>query len=106
MLEKTLDNILRISLRTAPATEECIERWPVSFAKSDERFPRGLIGLWPARLQHDRPMRRLERRNPLLQRSWNRFRRKFNIPGRLVLRDKTKCRFRYIVCFLPRHLVQ
>ena len=48
-------------------------------------------------------MRRLERRTPLLQRSRNRFRRKFNILGRLVLRDKTKCLFRQRLCFLPRH---
>ena len=75
MLEKTLDDILRISLRIAAATEECVERWPVSFAKSGERFAPGFIRLCNARLQYDRPMRRLKRRTALLQRSWNRFRR-------------------------------
>ena len=76
MLEKALDDILRISRRIAAATEECVERWPVRFAKSGERFPRRLIRLRLARLQYDRPMRRLERRTTLLQRSWNWFRKR------------------------------
>lgn len=75
MLEKTLDDILRVPGRIAAATEECVKRWPVSFAKSGKRFPRRLIRLRPARLQHDGPMRRLERRTALLQCSWNRLRR-------------------------------
>ena len=82
MLEKTLDDILRISLRIAAATEECVERWPVSFAKSGKRFPRRLIRLRLARLQNDRPMRRLERRTALLQRPWNRLRRLVIISSR------------------------
>ena len=75
MLEKTLDDILRISLRIAATTEECVKRWPVNFAKSGERFPRRLIRLRLARLQHDCPVRRLERRATLLQCSGNRFRK-------------------------------
>ena len=74
MFEKTLNDVLRISWRMAAATEECVERWPVSFAKSGERFPRRLIRLRIARLQHDRPMRRLERRPTFLQRSGKRLR--------------------------------
>ncbi len=78
MLEKTLDDILRVGRRIAAAPNECVERRPIRFAKSGERFPRRFVGVGLARLQHDRPMRRLERRTSLLQRSWNRFRRKFN----------------------------
>ena len=74
MFEKPLDGVLRISRRIAAATDECVERRPVSFAKSRECFPRRLIRFGLARLQNDRPMRRLERRTTLLQRSWNRFR--------------------------------
>ena len=98
MLKKTLDDILRISLRIAAATEECVERGPVRFAKSGERFRRRIIRLRLARLQHDGPMRRLERRTSLLQRSWNWFRRRLNILGRFVLRDKTNADFGK-VCF-------
>jgi hypothetical protein len=75
MLEKTLHDILRITRRVAAATDECIKRWPVGFAKSSERSPRLVIRFRLARLQNDRPMRRLERRTNLLQRSWNRLRR-------------------------------
>jgi hypothetical protein len=82
MLEKTLDDILRVSLRIAATTEECVERWPVSFAKSGERFALGFIRLCNARLQNDRPMRRLERRTTLLQRSRNRLRRLVIISSR------------------------
>src|SRR4029453_7265709 len=82
MLEKTLSDVLRVSRRIAATTEECVKRWPVNFAKSGERFPRPLIRLPPARLQHDGPMRRLERRTTLLERSWNRFRRLVSISFR------------------------
>ena len=54
---------------------ECVERRPIRFAKSCERFPRRFVGVALARLQYDRPMRRLEWRTALLQRPWNRFRR-------------------------------
>ena len=106
MFEKTLDDILRVPGRIATTTEECAERWPVSFAKSGERFRRSSLRTGPPCLQDDSPMRRLERRTAFLQRSWNGFRRNSNILERFVLRDKTKCRFRQTVCFLPRHLVQ
>lgn len=82
MLEKTLDHILRVPGRIAAATEERVERWPVSFAKSGKRFPRRLIRLRPARLQHGGPMRRLERRATLLERSRNRLRRLVMISSR------------------------
>jgi hypothetical protein len=76
MLKKTLDDILRITRRIAAATDECIKRWPISFAETGERFSRLLIRFRLARLQNDRPMRRLERRTTLLQRSGNRLRRR------------------------------
>lgn len=82
MLEKTLDHILRVPGRIAAATEERVERWPVSFAKSGKRFPRRLIRLRPAGLQHGGPMRRLERRATLLERSRNRLRRLVIISSR------------------------
>ncbi len=74
MLEKTLGDILRISRRIAATTEECVERWPVNFAKSGEGFPRLVILFRPARLQDYRRMRRLERRPTFLQRSGKRLR--------------------------------
>ena len=88
MLEKTLDDILRVSRRIAATTEECVKRWPVNFAKSGERFPRRLIRLRPARLQYDCPVRRLERRTTLLQCSGNRFRRLVIISSRKRFYDE------------------
>src|SRR5512132_2518523 len=76
MDEKTLDGVLRISRRIAAAPNECIKRCPVSFAKNGECFARRLNRFPSARLQNDRPMRRLERRTTLLQCSGNRFRRR------------------------------
>ena len=75
MLEKTLDEILGVGRRIAAPPNECVERRPIRFAKSGERFPRRFVGVALARLQNDRPMRRLEWRTALLQRPWNRFRR-------------------------------
>ncbi len=75
MLEKTLDQILGVGRRIAAPPNECVERRPIRFAKSGERFPRRFVGVALARLQNDRPMRRLEWRTALLQRPWNRFRR-------------------------------
>ena len=73
MLEKTLDEILGVGRRIAAPPNECVERRPIRFAKSGERFPRRFVGVALARLQNDRPMRRLEWRTALLQRPWNRF---------------------------------
>lgn len=74
--EKPLYDILSISRRIATTANECVKRRPVRFAKSRERLPRRLIRLRVARLQNDRPMRRVERRPTFLQRSRNRFRRR------------------------------
>ena len=106
MFEKTLDDILRVPGRIATTTEECVEPWPVSFAKSGERFRRSFFEIGPPCLQDDRPMRRLERRTASCNVPGIGFVRKFNILERMALRDKTKCRFRQRVCFLPRHHVQ
>lgn len=75
MLEKTLDEILGVGRGIAAPPNECVERRPIRFAKSGERFSRRFVGVALARLQNDRPMRRLEWRTALLQRPWNRFRR-------------------------------
>jgi hypothetical protein len=47
---------------------------PVRFAKAGKRFPRSFIRIGLARLQHDRPVRRFERRTTFLQCARNRFR--------------------------------
>ena len=75
MLEKTLDDILSVPGRIAATTEECVERWPVRLAETSERVAPAFVRFGVARLQHDRPMRRLERRTALLQRPWDRFRK-------------------------------
>jgi hypothetical protein len=100
MFEKTLDDILCVPGRIATTTEECVERRPVSFAKSSERFRRSFLRTGPRCLQDDSPMRRLERRTAFLQRSWNGFRRNSSILERFVLRDKRNAAFgkQYVSC--------
>ena len=88
MFEKTLDDILRVPGRKATTPNECVKRRPVRFAKNGERFPRRFIRLRLARLQYDRPMRRLKRRTALLQRPWNRFRKPVMISSRKRFYDK------------------
>ena len=75
MLEKALDQVLRVPRRMAATTHKSVERRPITLAKIGERFSCLTIRLRLARLQHDRPMRRLERRTTLLQRARNRFRK-------------------------------
>ena len=55
-----------------------VERWPVSFAKSGERFRRSFLRTGPPCRQDDGPTRRLERRAAFLQRSGYWFRRNSN----------------------------
>src|SRR5512132_2740049 len=88
MDEKTLDGVLRISRRIAAAPNECIKRCPVSFAKNGECFARRLNRFPSARLQNDRPMRRLERRTTLLQCSGNRFRKSVQYKQRRHFYDR------------------
>jgi hypothetical protein len=65
---------LRVSRRVATAPNESVKWWPVRFTKDGERFPCSFIRSGLARLQHDRPVCRFERRTTFLQRSWCRFR--------------------------------
>jgi hypothetical protein len=74
MNKKSLDEILRVSRRVATAANESVQWWPVRFAKDGERFPCSFIRSGLARLQHDRPVRRFERRTTFLQSSGYRFR--------------------------------
>ena len=55
--------------------EQSVRRRPVRFAGFGQRFPCSHIGIGLACLQHDRPVRRLERRTSLSQRPRQRFRR-------------------------------
>ena len=72
--KKALDNILRVSSRVPAAPNESVKWRPVGFGKRRERLARGLVRIGLPRLEDDRPMRRLERRAALVQRSGNRFR--------------------------------
>jgi hypothetical protein len=74
MNKKTLDDILRAGRRISGSPDERIKGRPVRFAKSGERVPGHFVSFGLVRQQHDRPMRRLERRTPLLQRSRHRLR--------------------------------
>src|SRR5262249_4768054 len=74
MNKKSLDEIVRVSRRVATAPNESVKWWPVRFAKDGECFPRSFIRSGLARLQHDCPVRRFERRATFLQRSRYRFR--------------------------------
>ena len=74
MNKKSLDEILRVSRRVAATSNESVKGWPVRFAKGGKRFPRSFIRIGLARLQHDCPVRRFERRTTFLQRAWNWFR--------------------------------
>ena len=66
MFEETLDHVLRVGRRVAATPNKCVERRPIRFAKSGERFLRGFIRIGLSCLQHDSPMRRLKWRTSLL----------------------------------------
>ena len=74
MNKKSLDKILRVSLRVATTSNESVKGWPIRFAKDGERFARSFIRIGLASLQYDCPVRRFERRTSFLQRAWNGFR--------------------------------
>jgi hypothetical protein len=75
MLEESLDHVLRIRRRIAASPNECIRRRPVGLGELEKRSSGRTSGGGVARLQNNRPMRRVKQRTAFLQRSGNRFRK-------------------------------